>query len=207
MTPWAEAMPETTTRMAAMMAMRSTSSYSSAMSSTSIGPRNAAARAAAPSFASSGLGVGSGRETMVVDLGRRPIGVQELSGSVFNVPVRLDILHRCVRYLRAKWQQGTHKAKTRAEVRVHARTHARSHACIAALCSSMSFVEERSSPNVSNAPCACMCAGRSDACVTGTWDRTRVFCQIFMQSKAPSFNMWNPIHCMGLTPSLICGIH
>lgn len=46
-----------------------------------------------------------------------PRSVQVLPGSVFNVPVRLDILHRCVRFLRAMWRQGTHKAKTRAEVR------------------------------------------------------------------------------------------
>eukprot|EP00955_Chlamydomonas_euryale_P011260 121520-Chlamydomonas_euryale.AAC.1 len=45
------------------------------------------------------------------------MAVRELPGSVFNVPVRVDILHRCVRYLRASWQQGTHKAKTRGEVR------------------------------------------------------------------------------------------
>lgn len=42
---------------------------------------------------------------------------QELPGDVFNVPVRLDILHRVVRWQRAKAQQGTHKAKDRSEVR------------------------------------------------------------------------------------------
>lgn len=56
------------------------------------------------------------REVVVHDLGRRPVGVDKLPGPVFNVPVRIDILHRNVRYLRAKWQQGTHKAKTRGEV-------------------------------------------------------------------------------------------
>ena len=51
------------------------------------------------------------REMIVHDLARRPLSVEQLSGPLFNVPVRIDILHRCVRYLRAKWQQGTHKAK------------------------------------------------------------------------------------------------
>ena len=50
---------------------------------------------------------------IVHDLARRPMGVESLSGEIFNLPVRIDILHRNVRYLRAKWQQGTHKAKVR----------------------------------------------------------------------------------------------
>ncbi len=60
------------------------------------------------------------REMLLYDLARRPIGVESLPGACFNVPVRIDILHRVVRYLRAKWQQGTHKAK----VTPHACTHA-----------------------------------------------------------------------------------
>lgn len=51
------------------------------------------------------------REMIVHDMARRPLAVEQLPGSLFNVPVRIDILHRVVRYLRAKWQQGTHKAK------------------------------------------------------------------------------------------------
>jgi large subunit ribosomal protein L4 len=43
--------------------------------------------------------------------------VVRLPGEVFNVPVRLDLLHRTVRWLRSVWQQGTHKAKSRGEVR------------------------------------------------------------------------------------------
>ena len=53
------------------------------------------------------------REMIVHDMGRRPLRVERLPGQLFNVPVRIDILHRVVRYLRAKWQQGTHKAKVR----------------------------------------------------------------------------------------------
>lgn len=51
------------------------------------------------------------REMIVHDMGRRPLRVERLPGQLFNVPVRIDILHRVVRFLRAKWQQGTHKAK------------------------------------------------------------------------------------------------
>lgn len=57
------------------------------------------------------------REAVVFNLDRQPLGLVGLPGSAFNVPVRIDILHRAVRYLRAKWQQGTHKAKDRTEVR------------------------------------------------------------------------------------------
>ena len=56
------------------------------------------------------------REVLVHNLDKQPVSVQSLDGRVFNVPVRIDILHRVVRYLRAMWQQGTHKAKTRGEV-------------------------------------------------------------------------------------------
>ncbi|PNH11672.1 50S ribosomal protein L4 [Tetrabaena socialis] len=57
------------------------------------------------------------REAVVYSLDEQPLGLARLPGAAFNVPVRLDILHRVVRYWRAKWQQGTHKAKRRAEVR------------------------------------------------------------------------------------------
>eukprot|EP00197_Chlamydomonas_leiostraca_P005908 CAMPEP_0202874660 /NCGR_PEP_ID=MMETSP1391-20130828/25798_1 /ASSEMBLY_ACC=CAM_ASM_000867 /TAXON_ID=1034604 /ORGANISM="Chlamydomonas leiostraca, Strain SAG 11-49" /LENGTH=312 /DNA_ID=CAMNT_0049556151 /DNA_START=183 /DNA_END=1124 /DNA_ORIENTATION=+ len=57
------------------------------------------------------------REAVVFDMGAQPVRVQALPGRVFNVPVRIDILKRVVRYLRAQWQQGTHKTKNRAEVR------------------------------------------------------------------------------------------
>ncbi|MEW5299683.1 MAG: hypothetical protein WDW38_004264 [Sanguina aurantia] len=56
------------------------------------------------------------REAWVYDLARQPVSVTSLNGAVFNVPVRLDILQRAVRYLRAKWQQGTHASKNKAEV-------------------------------------------------------------------------------------------
>lgn len=57
------------------------------------------------------------REVLIYSLLNQPHGVTLLSGSVFNVPVRVDILHRCVRYLRALWQQGTHSSKSRADAR------------------------------------------------------------------------------------------
>lgn len=40
-----------------------------------------------------------------------------LDEDIFHVPVRVDILHRVVRWQLAKRQQGTHKTKTRSEVR------------------------------------------------------------------------------------------
>ncbi|GIL70879.1 hypothetical protein Vretimale_3948 [Volvox reticuliferus] len=56
-------------------------------------------------------------EAVVLSLDEQPLGLVRLPGAAFNVPVRLDILYRVVRYWRAKWQQGTHKAKRRGEVR------------------------------------------------------------------------------------------
>jgi len=44
------------------------------------------------------------------------VGRAELPGDVFAVPVRLDVLHRVVRWQMAARQQGTHKAKDRSEV-------------------------------------------------------------------------------------------
>ena len=56
------------------------------------------------------------KRVFLYDLEGRALAVRELPGDVFNVPVRVDILHRVVRWQRARVQQGTHKAKTRAEV-------------------------------------------------------------------------------------------
>nr|8A22_Ac Chain Ac, uL4m [Polytomella magna]8APN_Ac Chain Ac, uL4m [Polytomella magna]8APO_Ac Chain Ac, uL4m [Polytomella magna] len=44
------------------------------------------------------------------------VSTTTLNGKIFSDKVRLDILHTVVRYLRAKWQQGTHKTKDRSEV-------------------------------------------------------------------------------------------
>jgi large subunit ribosomal protein L4 len=41
----------------------------------------------------------------------------QLDEDIFHVPVRVDILHRVVRWQLARRQQGTHKTKTRSEVR------------------------------------------------------------------------------------------
>ncbi|KAG2499024.1 hypothetical protein HYH03_003209 [Edaphochlamys debaryana] len=57
------------------------------------------------------------REAVVYNLDEQPMGLVSLPGAAFNVPVRIDILHRVARYWRAKWQQGTHKGKSRGEVR------------------------------------------------------------------------------------------
>lgn len=44
------------------------------------------------------------------------VGSVELSSTVFEAPVRKDILHTVVRWQLAKRRQGTHSAKTRSEV-------------------------------------------------------------------------------------------
>ena len=43
-------------------------------------------------------------------------GEIDLADAVFAVPVRQDILHRCVVWQLSRRQQGTHKTKGRAEV-------------------------------------------------------------------------------------------
>ncbi len=52
----------------------------------------------------------------VRNLAGEEIGTVELDESVFAVPVRVDILHRVVRWQLAKRRRGTHKVKTRGEV-------------------------------------------------------------------------------------------
>ncbi|MEO1000701.1 MAG: 50S ribosomal protein L4 [Pseudomonadota bacterium] len=52
----------------------------------------------------------------VTTLDAAPAGEIELSEAVFGLEPRVDILHRVVRWQRAKAQAGTHKTKTRGEV-------------------------------------------------------------------------------------------
>lgn len=52
----------------------------------------------------------------VRNLAGEEVGTVELDDSVFAVPVRVDILHRVVRWQLAKRRQGTHKVKSRGEV-------------------------------------------------------------------------------------------
>lgn len=47
---------------------------------------------------------------------KKKVGSVELSSSVFDVPVREDILHTVVKWQLASRRQGTHAAKTRGEV-------------------------------------------------------------------------------------------
>ena len=51
----------------------------------------------------------------VINLQAAPAGEVELSEAVFGLEPRADILHRVVRWQRAKAQAGTHKVKTRSE--------------------------------------------------------------------------------------------
>jgi large subunit ribosomal protein L4 len=46
-----------------------------------------------------------------------PVGIVPLDRNVWGAEIRKDVVHRVVRWQRAKWRQGTHKSKTRAEVR------------------------------------------------------------------------------------------
>ena len=62
---------------------------------------------------------GTGQDVTVplFDIDKNEIGSYTLPGDIFDVPIRIDILHRVVRWQLAKRQQGTHKTKTRSEVR------------------------------------------------------------------------------------------
>ncbi|MCR9148517.1 MAG: 50S ribosomal protein L4 [Rhodobacteraceae bacterium] len=51
----------------------------------------------------------------VIKLDGAAAGSVELSGEIFDLDPRADILHRVVRWQRNKAQQGTHKVKTRSE--------------------------------------------------------------------------------------------
>ncbi len=51
----------------------------------------------------------------VMTLAAESFGTVELLDSIFGLDPRPDILHRVVRWQRAKARQGTHKAKTRSE--------------------------------------------------------------------------------------------
>lgn len=53
----------------------------------------------------------------VFNLDGERIGEQQLPGTVFDVPIRRDILQRVVQWQLARRQQGTHSVKSRAEVR------------------------------------------------------------------------------------------
>ncbi len=51
----------------------------------------------------------------VIKLDARKAGTIDLDDEIFGLEPRADILHRVVRWQRAKAQQGTHKVKTRSE--------------------------------------------------------------------------------------------
>ncbi|MCC5985557.1 MAG: 50S ribosomal protein L4 [Rhodobacteraceae bacterium] len=51
----------------------------------------------------------------VITLDAAPAGEVELNEAIFGLEPRADILHRVVRWQRAKAQAGTHKVKTRSE--------------------------------------------------------------------------------------------
>jgi large subunit ribosomal protein L4 len=52
----------------------------------------------------------------VIKLDAKPAGSIELDEAIFGLEPRADILHRMVRWQRARAQAGTHKVKTRSEV-------------------------------------------------------------------------------------------
>ncbi len=54
-------------------------------------------------------------KTDVIKLDARKAGTIDLDDEIFGLEPRADILHRVVRWQRAKAQQGTHKVKTRSE--------------------------------------------------------------------------------------------
>lgn len=52
----------------------------------------------------------------VVTLENKSAGELELSDAIFGLPMRKDILERCVQWQRAKARSGTHKSKTVSEI-------------------------------------------------------------------------------------------
>ncbi|KAF6260221.1 ribosomal protein L4 domain-containing protein [Scenedesmus sp. NREL 46B-D3] len=58
----------------------------------------------------------SPRRVGLYNLDKQQLASVELPGDIFNVPVRVDVLHEVVRWQRAKARQGTHKTKDRSEV-------------------------------------------------------------------------------------------
>ena len=52
----------------------------------------------------------------IVTLDAGSAGEVELDETIFGLEPRADILHRVVRWQRARWQAGTHKTKSRGEV-------------------------------------------------------------------------------------------
>eukprot|EP00879_Flechtneria_rotunda_P021005 GHRR01022126.1.p1 GENE.GHRR01022126.1~~GHRR01022126.1.p1 ORF type:complete len:332 (+),score=63.83 GHRR01022126.1:117-1112(+) len=58
----------------------------------------------------------SDRRTTLYNLDKQPLASLKLPGDIFNVPVRIDIMHQVVRWQRARARQGTHKTKDRSEV-------------------------------------------------------------------------------------------
>ncbi|KKB96418.1 50S ribosomal protein L4 [Candidatus Arcanobacter lacustris] len=52
----------------------------------------------------------------VINLDNQTVGDIELPESIFNLPIRLDILHRVVQWQRAKARSGTHKVKVIGEI-------------------------------------------------------------------------------------------
>lgn len=63
------------------------------------------------------IAYGSDREMTVFDCDKGPVGVCKLPGPVFNVPVRIDLLYKSVRWHQHMLWQGTAKEKDRGEVR------------------------------------------------------------------------------------------
>lgn len=57
------------------------------------------------------------REAVVYDIRNKPATIASLPGSIFNVPVRVDILHRTVRWQTWRGRYNTHQPKTRNTIR------------------------------------------------------------------------------------------
>ena len=54
----------------------------------------------------------------VIKLDTSKAGSIDLADDIFSLEPRIDILHRVVRWQRARAQAGTHKVKTRSEVKL-----------------------------------------------------------------------------------------
>jgi len=56
-------------------------------------------------------------QAWITDNKNNKVGILPLNRKVWGTEIRKDVVHRVVRWQRAKWRQGTHKTKNRAEKR------------------------------------------------------------------------------------------
>lgn len=56
-------------------------------------------------------------QAWITNIKKEPVGIVPLNADVWGQDIRVDIVQRVVKWQRASWMQGTHKAKSRSEMR------------------------------------------------------------------------------------------